>query len=386
MKTRGVICGMLVMSTLSGCAATGFGSLYNAPLPGGAELGAHPYRVNVQFADVLDLVPQAAVKVNDVPVGRIENIGLSADNTTADVTLVVNGDVRMPANADARLRQSSLLGEKFVELSPPGREPARGDLRASPKIPLTRTNRNPQIEEVLGALSMLLNGGGVDQLQTIVRELNKTLSGNEGQVRGLLSQLNDLSTRMDRQKENIVRAIDGLNRLSSSMRAQNDNLATGLRDLGPGLKVIDEQRGQLVAMLQSLSKLSGVATDTVNRSRDDVVADLRALAPTLQKLNEVGRDLPTAIGYLTTYPFPRIGPQVVKGDFANVDVVFDMNLSTILNNITRSSGPLVPIAGVNDGAQPAVPLPPSAPPPAPMPPPPPPPQSGGLLGGLLGGS
>ena len=89
------------------------------PLPGGADLGDHPYRVVAQFGDVLDLVPQAGVKVNDVAVGRVERIELARDSWTAVVTMLVNGDVRLPANAGAELRQSSLLGEKFVELTAP---------------------------------------------------------------------------------------------------------------------------------------------------------------------------------------------------------------------------------------------------------------------------
>ena len=114
---------------------------------------------------MLDLVPQASVKVNDVAVGRVDRIDLAPDSRTAVVTMSVNGDVQLPADAGAELRQSSLLGEKYVELGGRGR-PARevGQRRGDPAA---RTNRNPEVEEVLGALSLLLNGGGIAQIQTI---------------------------------------------------------------------------------------------------------------------------------------------------------------------------------------------------------------------------
>ena len=54
---------------------------------------------------------------------------------------------------------------------------------------MDRTGQNPEVEEVLGALSLLLNGGGVGQLQTITRELNKTLHGREGDARSVLHQI-----------------------------------------------------------------------------------------------------------------------------------------------------------------------------------------------------
>ena len=102
---------------LSGCS---FKGIYDLPLPGGADLGDHPYTVNVEFRDVLDLTPQAGVKVNEVPIGRVENVGLTKDGWHALVTLRVNGGIKLPANAIANVKQSSLLGEKYVELASPG--------------------------------------------------------------------------------------------------------------------------------------------------------------------------------------------------------------------------------------------------------------------------
>src|SRR3954453_18527882 len=111
MRRRAVAAMAGVLVLCSGCSAE-FGGIYELPLPGGAELGTHPYRVTAQFADLLDLVPHAAVKVDDVPVGRVEKVALGADGWTAEAVLAVNGDVVLPANSLANLRQSSLLGEK----------------------------------------------------------------------------------------------------------------------------------------------------------------------------------------------------------------------------------------------------------------------------------
>ena len=81
------------------------------------------------------------------------------------------------------IQQSSLLGEKFVELAAPGNEKPEGKLGDHPAIPLSRTNRNVEVEELLGALSLVLNGGGLAQLQTINHELGDALQGRETGVR-----------------------------------------------------------------------------------------------------------------------------------------------------------------------------------------------------------
>ena len=325
---------------LAGC---GFRGLYDTPLPGGADLGGDPYRVTAQFDDVLDLVPQAGVKLNDVAIGRVEAITLAPDNSVALVDLVVNGDVELPANARAELRQSSLLGEKFVELAAPTAEPPRGRLRDGAVIPLDATRRNPEVEEVLAALSLLLNGGGLARMGDIIREVNQTLSGNEPQLRSLLTRLDGVIGDLDEQKGTIVRAIDGLQRLSHELVGQTRNIATALEGLGPGIDALHHQRGQLVAMLQALDELSAVAVDTIDRSRDDLVADLRALAPTLQKLAEAGSDLPRSLQFFLSYPFPDYAMESLKGDYFNTDVRMEFDLTGILGNLSRSSQPIVPL-------------------------------------------
>ena len=46
---------------------------------------------------------------------------------------------------------------------------------------ISRTGATPEVEEVLGALSLLLNGGGLEQIKTIIHELDQALSGHTGE-------------------------------------------------------------------------------------------------------------------------------------------------------------------------------------------------------------
>jgi phospholipid/cholesterol/gamma-HCH transport system substrate-binding protein len=317
---------------VAGCQ--NFDGAYSLPLPGGADLGDHPYTVHAEFQDVLDLVPQSSVKVNDVAVGKVDSISLNKANWTADVTLTVNGDVHLPADADADLRQSSLLGEKYVELVAPAG--GQGSLANGAMIPLARTNRNTEVEEVFGALSMLLNGGGVQQIQTIAKELNSATTGNEPAIRALLSNVQTLMAGLNAHSSDITRALDGVNRLSATLATQKDKIAGVLTNLGPGLKVLNSQRDQLVAMLESLNKLSGIAVDTINRSQADLIADLKALQPTLQQLSNAGTALPDSLQLLLTFPFTDYATQGLRGDYENLYATLDLNLGDVLNNLGSS--------------------------------------------------
>jgi phospholipid/cholesterol/gamma-HCH transport system substrate-binding protein len=307
-------------------------SVYKLPLPGGVDLGDHPYTVHVKFRDVLDLVPQSAVKVDDVTVGKVEDISL--DGYVADVTVQLRGNVKLPDNAEAKIQQTSLLGEKFVALSPPPGGQGHGRLGNGDVIGLDHSGRNPEVEEVLGALSLLLNGGGVGQLKTISTELNKALSGREGDVRSVLQQLDTFMGQLDQHKDEIVRAIQSLNRLAVSINKQSGPIKQALDELPGALASINRQRDDLVKMLKALSRLSSVGTRVIQGSKAATIDSLRELAPTLTELARAGDALPKSLQVFLTYPFVDavVGQNPVQarnlhmGDYTNLSIKLDLSL------------------------------------------------------------
>ncbi|MER7111604.1 MCE family protein [Streptomyces sp. NPDC000229] len=329
---------------VTGCSGGGFDGLYDVGLPGGAAADGNAYRVTVEFRDVLDLVPQSAVKVNNVTVGAVEKVEL--DGWHARVRLRIADSVKLPGNAVAELRQTSMLGEKYVALSAPVDAAPAGRLKDGARIPLSRSGRNPEIEEVLSALSALLNGGGVAQLKTITTELNKALEGRENRVKSLLGELDTFIGGLDSQRTEIVRALSGIDRLSKRLAAEKKTITSALDTVPPALKVLADQRRKLTAMLTSLSALSTTGTKVINASRADVVANLRALRPILEQLNKAGDDLPNALELLTTYPFPRNVVGAIKGDYVNLKVTADLDLASIYGNLrdepAKPGAPAVP--------------------------------------------
>src|SRR3546814_16407239 len=95
-------------------------------------------------------------------------------------------------------------------------------------VALAPGNRNPEVEEVLGALSLVLNGGGVAQLKTISSELNDALTGKEGNVKSVLTQLDDFMSELDVNKGDIIKAIESLNKLSITANSQMEDLTLAL--------------------------------------------------------------------------------------------------------------------------------------------------------------
>ena len=308
--------------TASGC---GLGQgLYTVPLPGGADLGDHPYTITAVFADALNLVPQAAVKVDNVPVGKVTAITLADGGQAALVTMRVNGDVQLPANATATLSQTSLLGEKYVALAPPSTVPPQGRLAPGARIGLAATTDSVQVEDVLGALSALLNGGGVGQLHDIAAELNDFAHGNEQNIRAFLASAGQITTELNQRKGDITAALDSLATLSGSLRADDGQITQILTELSPGIAELASQRDQLIGALDALNRLSDVTVSTLDASQNDIIADMRALAPVLRQLADAGLALPASLQALLTYPFTDAATNGVRGDYVNAYITVDL--------------------------------------------------------------
>jgi phospholipid/cholesterol/gamma-HCH transport system substrate-binding protein len=338
-RTRFIGSLVAVLVTAIGLSGCDF-NVYKLPLPGGADAGKDPIHVTVMFTDVLDLVPKSTVKVNDVSVGEVTDVDLAG--YTAKVTLKLRNDTDLPDNALATIRQTSLLGEKFVSLAAPPTGADTEQLGNGDVIPLARSGRNPEIEEVLGALSLVLNGGGVAQLQTITKELNLALGGREDSARSLLTQVDQLAGTLDDSKADIVAAIESLNQLSLSVQKQLPTIDAALEELPSALTSIDAQRQDLVTMLQALDQLSNVGVSVIQQSKASTINAVKQLQPVLTQLADSGDSFVKAFSTFYAYPFvdevvgrdPQVARNLHMGDYTNLSVEFNVDLSQLPDLLT----------------------------------------------------
>ncbi len=330
----GAVAGALL---LTGCD---FDGAYDLPLPGSPVDADEAFEVTAEFADVLNVVPRSPVMVDDVTVGEV--VDVERVGWHARVTLRVRDDVVLPDNAVADIRQVSLLGEKYVALEAPAGESV-GRLEDGDRIELPATGRNPEVEEVLGALSYLLSGGGVAQLGTITRELNDVMDGREERLKGLLDNLSDVVGTLDQQKAEIIRAMESIAGLTRTLNREEQVLTDALDATGPAIGVLREQHDELVAMLVSLDELGTVGTRVIRASKEDLLASLRDLRPVLRQLNAAGDHLAPGLNLLISFPFPKEASEIVKGDYANTSIRADISLENLL-----PGGGLLPPVDVPD--------------------------------------
>lgn len=315
----------MVTTGIAGCGWQGLNSL---PLPGTQGNGPGSFVVRAQMNDVNNIQPNARVRVADVIVGHVTKIELQGWH--ALVTMRLDGDVDLPANATVKIGQTTILGSQHIELAPPSKEPPHGKLGDGALIPLSRASAFPTPEQTLAAVSLVLNGGGVSQAGDIVEALSTAFRGREQDLRSLIGQLDTFAANLNNQTGDIIAASDSLNQLVGKFAAQQPVLDKALKTIPDALAVLNDDRDTLIEAADRLGKFSALTADTVNKSKDSLVKELRAVGPVLESLANAGPSLTRALHFLPTTPFPTDTIEKwQRGDYANLTAIIDLTLSRI---------------------------------------------------------
>jgi len=335
---------------LSGCEWTGLNSVSLPFTKGGDD---DRIEVTVQLANAANLVPNSEVKYDEVTIGSVRKIELK--DWTATLTIGLEGDAQVPADVTATVAQKSLLGAEYLALVDPVAAPAETQaveeatasalLESGDVIGIDRTSRYPETEEVLAAGSMLLNGGGLQEIRSIAHELNATIGGRVTDIKSFMRTVTSFTQRLDRQRDNIVSTLAQLDKLSRTVVQDKDEIAHALEELPRGFDTLAKEREQLVTTLRSLDSFGRVADRVIGATKADLQENLDNIRPITKELAANGKALAASLDGLA-FPFNvRRTNDIVYGDYMNL--VTEIEVSA--GNISRDWLGGTPLDGIFNG-------------------------------------
>ena len=331
-RHRAACAAALVVGVLGATGCSTWQGLNSLPMPGTQGSGPGSFEVKAQLPDIGTIEENSRVRVGDANIGTIT--GIEREGWHALVTMRLNGDVNLPANATAMIGQTSLLGSLHLELAPPTGVPPVGRLHNGSLIPLSSAGAYPGTDQTLAALSTLLNGGAIGQIQDITTALATGFAGREQDMRSLVQQIDEFTTRLNGQTGDIISAIESLNHLVGQVAAQNPVLDKALQTIPDALEVVSKVREQLAEAADKFGKFSQLASTTVDQTKPALVRELNNLAPVIKSLADAGPALTRSLSALATYPFPKENiANFVRGDYVNFTAVIDLTLSRIDNSL-----------------------------------------------------
>lgn len=271
----------IAAASAAGCGA----GLQDLPLGRGAP--GESYRVTAVFDHADRVLAGTPVRVGQKTVGRVH--GLATDGRHARVDLSLSADVPLPEDVTARIRLPSALGDPFIRIGLPGgsggAQPDTGrKLRGGDVIPQERTTVGPELETSLASLGLLLNGSGIDQLNTVLTELNNAYGHNGATVRDLIARLNMLLGSISDHRGDLDRTLDAVDETTGRLVAHQQDLENGLDAAAPLLTLLAQQRGRIADLTSESAGIAENADALLQATSGDMGAEIDHLAQILGAL------------------------------------------------------------------------------------------------------
>jgi phospholipid/cholesterol/gamma-HCH transport system substrate-binding protein len=320
---------------------------------GSTPLAAKGYRADILFPEATQLAEQADVRVSGVPIGKVVDQRRDGDRTRATVEIQPR---YAPLRSDARatLRQKTLLGETYVEMTPGSRTAPlvpeggtldRGQVATTVELdevlqafdaPSRRNlqawmqgwagavdGRAQDVNDAVGNLGPLLQDGG-DVLATfdaqsravqgLVRDAGTVLSTvgrRDAATRELITAGDEVLRTTAARRDDLqatVRALppflQSLGTAATSTRALTRDLLPAVRDLRPvarDLKPTLDGGAALGDDLRGVSRDLGPVLTAARTGLPATTAILDAAGPLLDRLAPFSRDLEPVAGFLDAY-------------------------------------------------------------------------------------
>lgn len=215
--------------------------------------GEKTLSLSANFEDVGDLAVGAPVSMADIEVGKVTSIKLAENE--AVVTMEIEEEARVPVGASVRVRRTSVLGERIVDIVlPEGVESISAVLEDGAHIEdtSTRTDLEDLVEEgsdVLGAIS-------AGQLAVMIEEGAKGFGGRGTQLGNLLSNYKDIVGAYNKSSGDIVSLIRNLKGFNDTLAKEADAHALSIRNTAKSLNVLQEESLRLEDAIVSLGRLA----------------------------------------------------------------------------------------------------------------------------------
>jgi virulence factor Mce-like protein len=253
MRTRGPTLTQVIVALAFALSCFGLALFLWVAFGGPIPLQAEGYRFTVDFNEATQLAQQSDVRISGVSVGKVTGITL-AKNGLAEATIQLdNRYAPIPSNTRATLRQKTLLGETYVELTPGNRNAK--PLPEDGHIPEAQVAPSVQLDEIFRTF----NRPTREAFRTWMQQAAIALKGRGADLNAALGQLVPFTNSANK----VLRVLD----------SQRQAVQQLVRGGGETFGALSQRRGQLRSLIQH----SDTVFQTTARRNNDLADTFRIL-------------------------------------------------------------------------------------------------------------
>jgi phospholipid/cholesterol/gamma-HCH transport system substrate-binding protein len=272
---------------------------FGGPVP----LKAKGYRFHTSFAEAGQLSLEADVRISGVPVGKVKTIKADKHTGRADVTIQLDSRYApLPSDARAILRQKTLLGETYVELTP-GHHGVK-PIPEGGQLPASQVSDTVELDEIIRAFDPKTRAAFQTWMQTQAQAITghgQDLNDALGNLGPFADDAATLAGILNRQQGAVSRLIANTGVVFGALSERDDQLRSLIQNTNTVFATTasrDEQLKQSFIALPTFEDESHTTLDrltTFSNATDPLVTQLRPaareLSPTLEDLQDIAPDL-----------------------------------------------------------------------------------------------
>lgn len=239
--------------------------------------------VRASFLDVGDLATSAPVMLADVQVGKVTGIELV--DGKAQVAMGIDPEVGIPRGVIARVRRTSVLGERIVDLVVPDGLPASAPpLMDGDEIGETETRAD--LEDLVVEGADVLAPIAASEVATLVDEGAKGFGGKGPELRTFLTNLSAIVKAYEKRTPALRSAISAMNRFNKGLAPNIEVHAEAVANTARSLRVLREESDELTAAIRSLDRLAAGGRALLDAHADEMDRFFSQMRSILRVLDE----------------------------------------------------------------------------------------------------
>lgn len=228
------------------------------------------------------------VAVLGVDVGSIDKI--EPQGTTTKITMSIDRDISIPADASALIVAQSLVSSRFIQLTPVH----RGDgptMQNGAVIPVERTAVPVEWDEIKTELSKLTQALGPEgedpgALNRFLNAAGNNLDGNGQRIRDTLRELSAAMSTVSDGREDLFSTIRNLQTFVSALSSSNEQIVSVSGHLAAVSNVLASSNDQLDSSLKSLDVAVGDVERFVSDNKDGLTRSIDQLSTVIGAVAE----------------------------------------------------------------------------------------------------
>ncbi|MFT4082234.1 MAG: MCE family protein [Nocardioides sp.] len=319
---------------------------------GQKELVAH-------FSRTVSIYEGSDVRILGVPVGKVDSV--TPDGTDVIVTMHYDSDVELPANAKAVIIAPSIVGDRYIQITPAY---SGGKVLADGAVLTTKRTAVPlELDQIYSSLDDLVvalgpNGANKDgALTDLLQQTAKNFGGQGEKVHQTIEDLGTLTKTLDDNKDQLFGSAKQLESFVSTLAKNDTTVRKFTNSLADVSDLLADERGDVAGALKNLSTALGKVNTFVKDNKGELSANIKGLnrvAKVLVKrrdeLNETLRVAPLALNDLGAAYNPQTGTLDTNANLTMIanQIVSDPStfLCSIVNQADSSNSACKTIKGL----------------------------------------